>query len=73
MTGEQVERWHDHFESNGWRVSGKAPMADWKAALRNGKDFATHQTNGHHKPRINRNAGTANDDPAVLAQYNIES
>lgn len=25
----------DHFESNGWRVSGKAPMKDWKAAARN--------------------------------------
>lgn len=25
----------DHFESNGWKVSGKAPMKDWKAAARN--------------------------------------
>jgi hypothetical protein len=28
-------RFVDHFTSNGWRVSGKAPMRDWKAALRN--------------------------------------
>lgn len=25
----------DYFESNGWKVGGKAPMRDWKAAARN--------------------------------------
>ena len=24
----------DHFTANGWRVSGKAPMKDWRAAVR---------------------------------------
>ena len=24
----------DHYESNGWRVSGKTPMANWRAAFR---------------------------------------
>ncbi len=24
----------DHFQSNGWRVAGKTPMADWQAAFR---------------------------------------
>jgi hypothetical protein len=24
----------DHYESNGWRVSGKTPMVDWRAAFR---------------------------------------
>ena len=24
----------DHFESNGWKVSGISPMKDWKAAMR---------------------------------------
>lgn len=27
------ERFHDYYESNGWRV-GKNPMKDWKAAVR---------------------------------------
>lgn len=27
----------DHFESNGWKVGGRAPMKDWRAALRNWK------------------------------------
>lgn len=30
-----AERFHDHFASNGWRVSGRAPMKDWKASVRN--------------------------------------
>ena len=25
----------DHFTSNGWKVGGKAPMKDWRAAARN--------------------------------------
>ena len=30
-----VEHFHDHFTSNGWKVSGRTPMKDWKAAMRN--------------------------------------
>lgn len=26
---------YDYFKSNGWKVGGKAPMKDWKAAARN--------------------------------------
>ena len=29
------ERYVDHFTSNGWKVSGKAPMKDWHGSLRN--------------------------------------
>lgn len=36
MKPSEVDPWFDHFEANGWRVGGKAPMKDWKAALRNG-------------------------------------
>ena len=31
----EAEKFFDHFSSNGWRVGGKAPMKDWKAAARN--------------------------------------
>ena len=31
----QAETFHDHFTSNGWKVSGRAPMKDWRAAYRN--------------------------------------
>lgn len=30
-----VPHFHDHFASNGWKVSGRAPMRDWRAAMRN--------------------------------------
>lgn len=34
-TTDQAEQFHNHFESNGWLVGGKAKMKDWKAAARN--------------------------------------
>ncbi|QJX47809.1 DUF1376 domain-containing protein [Hymenobacter taeanensis] len=33
--GEEAAAFFDHFESNGWRVGGKTPMVDWRAAFRN--------------------------------------
>ncbi|WP_375416789.1 DUF1376 domain-containing protein [uncultured Hymenobacter sp.] len=30
----EAAAFHDHYASNGWRVSGKTPMADWRAAFR---------------------------------------
>jgi phage replication O-like protein O len=31
----EADIFFDHFNSNGWKVGGKAPMKDWKAAIRN--------------------------------------
>lgn len=31
----EAEKFFDHFESNGWKVSGRAPMKNWKSAARN--------------------------------------
>lgn len=33
-TREDAEAFLDHFTSNGWKVSGKAPMKDWQASAR---------------------------------------
>ena len=33
-TDTEAENFMDHFDSNGWKVGGKAPMKDWKAAAR---------------------------------------
>ena len=30
-----AEAFIDHYTSNGWKVGGKSPMKDWKAAVRN--------------------------------------
>lgn len=31
----EAETFWDHFTSNGWKIGGKTPMKDWKAAARN--------------------------------------
>lgn len=51
MSPEQLASWYDHFESNGWKISGKTPMVDWMAAMRNGKRMASKfSTNGSNGP-----------------------
>lgn len=35
MDAEDGSEFHDHFSANGWKVSGKAAMKDWRASLRN--------------------------------------
>lgn len=32
---EDAESFVDYYTANGWKISGKAPMKDWKAAVRN--------------------------------------
>jgi len=32
---DEAVSFYDHFESNGWRVSGRTPMKDWRATARN--------------------------------------
>jgi hypothetical protein len=34
-TATEAERFFNYFESNGWRVGGKSPMMNWRAAARN--------------------------------------
>ena len=31
---DQAEAFVDHFEANGWRIGGRAPMKNWRAAVR---------------------------------------
>lgn len=33
----QCQAFYDHFESNGWKVGGKAPMRNWQSALQTWK------------------------------------
>ena len=31
----EAEKFYNYFQSNGWKVGGKAPMKDWQAAASN--------------------------------------
>lgn len=53
---DQAEKFHNHFESNGWLVGGKAKMKDWKAAVRNWvKRSAEFSNTSSTKERLNTN------------------
>lgn len=53
MLAQEIERFHDYYTANGWRV-GKSAMKDWKAALRNWKrnarEYGHSSGNNGHKP-----------------------
>jgi hypothetical protein len=34
-TSIEAEKFHNHYQSNGWKVGGRSPMQDWQAAARN--------------------------------------
>ena len=34
-TEVEGQKFHNYFQSNGWKVGGKSPMLDWQAAARN--------------------------------------
>jgi hypothetical protein len=34
-TAIEAEKFYNYFQSNGWRVGGRSPMKDWRAAARN--------------------------------------
>lgn len=55
-TTDQAEQFHNHFESNGWLVGGKAKMKDWKAAVRNWiKRSANFSKTSSNQDRLNTN------------------
>jgi len=51
LPDSETEKFHDHFTSNGWKVGGKAPMQDWKAAMRNWKHRSATFGTKAEKPR----------------------
>lgn len=72
LSDQEAHRFFDYYESNGWRV-GKNPMRSWPSALANWKrNFDARRYENipaTHLKGFNRNSGTANDSPAVHAQY----
>lgn len=67
---DQAQKFHDYYQSNGWRV-GRNPMKDWKAALRNwikrSKDFEPSKKINGHEPE--QKYKTESDPFAVYKPY----
>jgi hypothetical protein len=60
MPEDECRKFFDHFESNGWRVGGKAAMKNWNSAL----------TNWHRNYRAGTFSGDKNGKPK---QNSLES
>lgn len=60
-----AQKFHDHYSSNGWLVSGKTPMADWQAAARNWLNRSKEAS--ERSNRSNRRHPSAYD-PIIEAQ-----
>ncbi len=45
---QRAQKFIDHYTSNGWKVGGKAPMRDWKAAIRSQWLENKYEKNGKH-------------------------
>jgi len=71
-----AEKFHDHFTSNGWLVSGKAKMKDWQASARNWIknelkwNPPTQQSTGRkYKPYIPDEQPRRSNQPATPSDY----
>lgn len=56
----EAEKFYNYFQSNGWKVGGKAPMKDWRAAARNWM-LNTTKFNKHEKRTQPGHLHTGND------------
>lgn len=54
VSGDEFEKFHDHYTANGWKIGGKTKMRDWKASCRNWKKnipvYKTHKNGKPEKP-----------------------
>ena len=64
---QEAQKFHDHFTSNGWLVSGKTPMADWQAAARNWLNRSKEASDRSRSTRGNSRRPSAYD-PLIEAQ-----
>jgi hypothetical protein len=65
MNNLEAEKFFNHFESNGWKVGGKASMKNWKAAA---KSWILRSANFNKQSnptleRLNANQNTKYDEP----------
>ncbi|MBA4241434.1 MAG: transcriptional regulator [Sphingobacteriaceae bacterium] len=58
----EAEKFHNHYESNGWLVGGKTPMKNWKASannwMLNSRKFNDGKTNSGNTKKGNLHTST---------------
>ena len=47
-----ADYFYDHYEANGWKVGGKAPMKDWQATVRNWERNGYSSGRKEKKPNV---------------------
>lgn len=63
----EINKFFDHFESNGWKIGGKAPMRCWRAAMRTWK--TNWHTGAFASARPARNGTTGIDKVVANDEY----
>lgn len=69
----EAEKFHNHYESNGWLVGGKTPMQNWKASANNwilnsskfndGKTNSANNQSGSRAGNLNTTTGKNYSEP----------
>jgi len=73
-SGADVEGAFDYYESNGWKVGGKAPVKDWKACARNCQRRSNQQpTKGNQPMKKPIKSGCESPPTYKLAGFNTHS
>jgi hypothetical protein len=64
----------DYYQSNGWRVGGKAPVKDWQACARNCQRRSNQQPKGNNQPMKKIHKSGCESPPTYkLAGFNTHS
>ena len=65
----EAEKFFDHYESNGWKVS-KQPMKNWKASVRNWirrmPEFKNQKTKNNEQPNSNEEGNFGRKNPNIV-------
>ena len=71
--GTDVESAFDYYESNGWKVGGKAPVRDWQACARNCQRRSNQQPKGNQPMKKPIKSGCESPPTYKLAGFSTHS
>jgi hypothetical protein len=71
--GTDVESAFDYYESNGWKVGGRASVKDWRACARNCQRRSNQQPKGNQPIKKPIKSGCESPPTYKLAGFNTHS